>query len=460
MADALKKLLIVDDDAGIQKQLKWSFDESYDVAVAADRAEAVAAMKRHMPRVVTLDLGLPPHTDTPTEGFAALEAILELQPNAKVVVVSGQDEQENAVRAIGLGAYDFCAKPIDPDVLSLIVARAHRLCELEDENRRLRRRESGDLPGLVTSNQSMLKVCAMIRKVAPADVAVLLLGESGTGKELLARGLHDLSPRADGPFVAINCAAIPDNLLESELFGFEKGAFTGAVKQTKGLLETADGGTVFLDEIGDLPLALQAKLLRFLQERTIERIGGRTSIPVDVRIVAATHRNLRTAITDGSFREDLFYRLSEIVVDIPALNERGDDAIVLARFFLDRFAAQHKRRLKGFTKDALAAISTHGWPGNVRELENKVKRAVILCEGDMATADDLQLAAPEDEDALEPMTLREAREIAEVRAMEQALVFAKGNVSQAAKTLGVSRPTLYDLAKQHDFRIDKFKGEA
>ncbi|GAB4530212.1 MAG: PEP-CTERM-box response regulator transcription factor [Parvularculaceae bacterium] len=456
MSEKASRLLIVDDDLGIQKQLKWNF-EGWEVSLAANRDEALAAMRRLLPPVVTLDLGLPPHTDSPVEGFATLEGILEIAPDTKVIVVSGQDDQENAVRAIGLGAYDFCAKPIDPTVLSLIVERADRVYQLEAENRRLRRREDGDLAGFITANAETQAVCAMVKKVAPTEVAVLLLGESGTGKELLARGLHENSQRAQKPFIPINCAAIPDNLLESELFGFEKGAFTGAVKQTKGILETANSGTVFLDEIGDLPLSLQAKLLRFLQERTIERIGGRESISVDVRIIAATHKDLKAAIANGEFREDLFYRLSEIVVEIPPLRERGDDAIVLARSFLQKYASQHKRRLKGFTKEALAAIAHHPWPGNVRELENRLKRAVILAEDEMITSDDLQLHAPGGA-AEEVETLRAAREAAETRAIERALAFAQGNVSKAAKILGVSRPTLYDLARQYDLQIDRFKG--
>ena len=458
-SDDARTLLIVEDDPGIQRQLKWSF-EGYAVLTADNRESAVAVVRRAAPPVVTLDLGLPPHPGNPTEGLAALEEILAAAPATKVIIVSGNDERENAVRAIGLGAYDFCAKPIDPSILSLIVDRAFRLYELEQENRELRaRQKASPLSGVITASPAMLKVCRMVERAAGADVTVLLLGESGTGKEVLARALHQLSGRAKGPFVAINCAAIPEQLLESELFGFEKGAFTGAVKQTPGRLETADGGTVLLDEIGDLPFGLQAKLLRFLQEKQVERIGGRRTIPVDVRVVSATNQDLQDRMKTGAFREDLFYRLSELVIDIPPLRDRDDDAVLLAHNFFNQVDAAQKRGLKGFSAEAVAAIGAHSWPGNVRELENRVKRAVIMADDRQMMADDLDLEAPEGSAEASPPTLREARERAEVSALTQALALACGNMSHAARVLDVSRPTLYDLLKQHDLAPERIKDQ-
>lgn len=450
MSEPRKKLLIVEDDTGLQRQYRWNF-EDYEVFIAGTRGEAIEILRAEMPRVVTLDLGLPPDPDGTSEGFAALEEILRLMPEAKVIVASGHGARESALRAIELGAYDFYQKPVDADELGLIVKRAFHVQELEAENRALReQRKTSSLKGLVTNSPKMLKVCEMIERVAPADVAVLLLGASGTGKELLARAVHDLSPRRSKPFVAINCAAIPENLLESELFGHEKGAFTGAVKQTIGKIELAQGGTLFLDEIGDLPFPLQVKLLRFLQERVIERIGGRREIPVDVRIVCATHQNLDRLIAEGRFREDLYYRLSEITIDIPPLKERDGDPALLAHHFLNRFSQEMNRNIRGFTPDALAALTTHAWPGNVRELENRVKRGVIMAEGQRITAADLDLA----KDA-EPviLNLKQAREEADRKALTNALATADGNISQAAKLLGISRPTFYDLLKQHNMQI-------
>jgi len=453
-----RTLLIIEDDPGLLRQLKWSFD-GYTLLTAGDRESALAQLRRGEPPVVTLDLGLPPHPDDATEGFATLQDILTLAPQTKVIIVSGNDERENAVQAIGMGAYDFCAKPVDPAILNLIVDRAYHVHDLEAENRRLRDRQGvSQLEGIITSARSMQQVCRMTERAAQAEVTVLLLGESGTGKEVLARALHTLSNRADKPFVPINCAAIPENLLESELFGFEKGAFTGAVKQTQGRLETANGGTVFLDEIGDLPTPLQVKLLRFLQERVIERIGGRRSIPVDVRVVCATHQDLQAKMQTGDFREDLFYRISELVIDIPPLRDRDDDAVLLAHFFFKKFNAVQKRALKGFGKEALAAIARHPWPGNVRELENRVKRAVIMADDKHIAPGDLDLEAADEPPT--PLTLKEAREQADIRALQQALTLARGNLSQAAKTLGVSRPTIYDLLKQYDIPMALFKERA
>ena len=442
------KLLIVEDDPGLQRQLKWSYEDQ-DVIIAGDRDAALEALRTHQPAVVTLDLGLPPDPDGVTEGFATLEAILAIRPATKVIVASGHGARESARRAIALGAFDFYHKPVDIDELGLIVRRAYHVAELEAENRRLAEAGIGVdkvLGGLVTQSPEMIKVARMVERVATANVSVMLLGASGTGKEVLARGLHNASTRSDGPFVAINCAAIPENLLESELFGHERGAFTGAVKMQEGKIELAEGGTLFLDEVGDIPLPLQVKLLRFLQERVIERVGGRKQIPVDVRIVCATHQNLDDMKTTGRFREDLFYRLAEIVVRIPALKDRPGDAALLGQFFLNRFARENGREFKGFTPDALAAMADWPWPGNVRELENRMKRAVIMAEGTRLTAADLDLVNKIDEAAL---SLKTAREAADRAAIRRALAHSDGNISLTAKLLGVSRPTLYDLMKQY-----------
>ena len=444
-----RTLLIVEDDLGLQSQLRWYF-EGYEVLVAEDRESAVNLVRRHEPPVVTLDLGLPPDPANATEGLEALDQILSAAPHTKVIVVTGNDDRENAVRAVGRGAYDFYQKPVDPEVLGLIVDRAYNLFELEEENRRLARKERpSPLAGIIAASSEMTRVCRMVEKVAPTSATVLLLGESGTGKELLARALHGLSPRAEQRFVAINCAAIPETLLESELFGYEKGAFTGAAKQTLGKIEYAHKGTLFLDEIGDLPMSLQAKLLRFLQERVIERVGGREEIAVDVRVIGATHQDLGQLIEEGRFREDLYYRVSEISLRIPPLRERTGDAVLLARHFLDLFGREHGRSLRGFTEDALAAIEAYPWPGNARELENRVKRAVIMAENNRIAAEDLELVVP---DESMPLNLRQVREEAERRAIERALALYNGNVSQAADILGVSRPTLYDLVKKYDLR--------
>ena len=440
------KLLIIEDDAGLQRQLRWAY-EDYDVVVASDRAGALDALRAEEPAVVTLDLGLPPDPDGTSEGFATLAAILGMKPDTKVIVASGHGARESALKAIADGAWDFYAKPIDIDALGLIVARAFHVHALEAENRRLAERGSTTaLGGMITASPEMLKVTRTIERVAGADVSVMLLGASGTGKELLARGLHDSSPRARGAFIAINCAAIPETLLESELFGHEKGAFTGAVKTTEGKIEQAQDGTLFLDEVGDIPLPLQVKLLRFLQERVIERIGGRKPIPVDTRIVCATHQDVDAMVADGRFREDLYYRLAEIVVRIPALAERTGDASLLARHFLRKYAKSMNSGVTGLSPDARAAIDAWGWPGNVRELENRMKRAVIMAEGKLVTATDLDLAEGEEM----PLNLRAARETADRKAIGHALARAEGNISNTAKLLGVSRPTLYDLLKSYD----------
>ena len=442
------KLLVVEDDTGLQRQLKWSYEDQ-EVILASDRKEAMEALRVHQPAVVTLDLGLPPDPDGVSEGFATLEAILAARPATKVIVASGHGARESARRAIAMGAFDFYHKPVDIDELGLIVRRAYHVAELEAENRRLAEAgNTGDrvLGGIITAAPEMIKVASMVERVATANVSVMLLGASGTGKELLAKGLHNASTRGEGAFVAINCAAIPENLLESELFGYEKGAFTGAVKTQAGKIEMAEGGTLFLDEVGDIPLPLQVKLLRFLQERVIERVGGRKAIPVDVRIVCATHQDLDAMIAAGRFREDLFYRLAEIVVRIPSLKERHGDAALLAQYFMIRFSRENGRQFKGLTPEAIAAITDWHWPGNVRELENRMKRAVIMAEGTRLTAADLDLVNSGDEAAL---TLKVARENADRQAIRRAMLRADGNVSMAAKLLGVSRPTLYDLLKQY-----------
>ncbi len=451
MADKPRKLLVVEDDEGLQRQLKWSY-EDYEVIVAGSRTAAIDALRAHEPAVVTLDLGLPPDPDGTSEGFATLEEIQRLKPDTKIIVASGHGARESALRAVASGAYDFYQKPVDIDELGLIVRRAFHLHDIEAENRRLAEQPgSGVLGGMITAAPEMLKVARMIERVAGADVSVMLLGASGTGKELLARGLHDKSPRKAKPFVAINCAAIPENLLEAELFGYEKGAFTGAIKTTEGKIELAQGGTLFLDEVGDIPLPLQVKLLRFLQERVIERIGGRKQIPVDVRIVCATHQDLDAMIAGERFREDLYYRLAEIVVRIPPLAERHGDATLLAHHFLQKFGRSLNRNVKGFTPDALAALNAWHWPGNVRELENRMKRAVIMAEGSRIAAADLDLGETPDEAEL--LNLKAARELAERKAIRVALARTENNISNAAKLLGISRPTFYDLLKQHNIEV-------
>jgi two-component system NtrC family response regulator len=449
MTDSRKPLLIVEDDPALQKQMRWAFD-AYETVVAGDRESAVAQLRRFEPAVVTMDLGLPPAPDDPSEGLKLLEEIHSLVPETKVVVLTGQNDQAIALRAIALGAHDFCTKPFEPELLTWTIERAFRLHELQEENRRLQAAQQAPaLGGIVTRDPAMQRVCRTIEKVAPTLATILILGESGTGKELFARALHDLSPRSANRFVAINCAAIPENLLESELFGHEKGAFTGAVKQTPGKIETAHGGTLFLDEIGDLPLSLQAKLLRFLQERVIERIGGRQEIPVDVRIVCATHQSLKDQATTGKFREDLYYRLAEIVVEIPALRARSGDVALLAHSFVRRFAAEQRRSSITLMPEALSALEAHAWPGNVRELENVLKRAVIMAEGNRITAADIGLEPNGD---LSHFNLRQVREEAEKHAVLRVLARVNGNLSKAAELLGVSRPTLYDLMHRFGLR--------
>ena len=444
-------MLVVEDDPGLQDQLRWCFDR-YEVIVAGDRASALDQVRHHQPPVVTLDLGLPPDADGISEGLLTLEEIVAQSPDTKVIVVTGQNDRENAVRAVGSGAYDFYHKPIDAEILGLIVNRAYRLRELETENLSLMQQKvDHPVEGVVACSPEMVKVCRTVEKVAPSDASILLLGDSGTGKELCARSLHDLSPRSKGRFIAINCAAIPENLLESELFGYERGAFTGAVRQTPGKIEYANNGTLFLDEVGDLPMSLQAKLLRFLQERVVERIGGREEIQVNVRVVCATHQDLAEKIRTGTFREDLFYRISEIAVQIPPLKNRGGDILLLARMYLEVFTREQGRKLRGFSKDALSSLEAYAWPGNVRELKNRVKRAVIMAEGKQVTAKDLELSEAEANEA--DFSLRYMREQAERQAIMRALSHAAGKITIAADLLGISRPTIYDLIKKYNLKF-------
>lgn len=443
-------LLIVEDDLGLQKQLKWCFND-YDVSMASNREEAVAAIQKHNPSVVTLDLGLPPDPANVSEGFATLSEILSIAPETKIIVITGNDDKANAMKAVSLGAYDYYQKPIDPEVIQVIIERAFHLSRLENEIKQYHESQSASsLEGLITADTEMLKICRIIEKVAPTDTTVLLTGESGTGKEVLAKALHELSQRSGEKFIAINCAAIPENLLESELFGHEKGAFTGATRTSIGKLELADKGTLFLDEIGDLPLQLQSKLLRFLQERTLERVGGRNQISVDVRVISATHQDLQKMIEETSFRQDLYYRLSDLTIHIPPLRNRNGDASLLARAFFEKHKSLNQDGVKNLSQKAFQLIENYSWPGNVRELEAVIKRAVIMAESQLIEADDLGIA--QNEAGVSPMTLRDVREKAEKEAIKYALNVTQENISQAAELLGVSRPTLYDLMKKYDLK--------
>jgi len=455
--NAKKHLLVVEDDEGLQSQWRWAFDD-FEVSVAGDRSEAISLLRRNQPGVVLLDLGLPPDPGGVTEGLATLSEILSLRPATKVIIVTGDDDRANAVKAVSLGAYDFHQKPADQELLALVVQRAYHVFELELENYRLQQHEQIEpLKGIITASPQMLKLCRTIEKVATSDITTLLLGASGTGKELCARALHELSPRAHKPMVVINCAAIPANLLESELFGYEKGAFTGAAKQTPGKIEYADGGTLFLDEIGDLPMELQAKLLRFLQERVVERIGGRKPIPVDVRILCATHQNLQDLIAKGLFRNDLYYRISDIVLDIPPLKQREGDILILAKSFLAQWSREYKISPLGFSPQAIAAMEAYDWPGNVRELESRVKRGIIMAEGGRISPDDLELGDTiiPITTATEPLlqTLKTAREEAERSAVIRAMGASNQNITEAANALGITRPTLYTLLEKLGIRI-------
>ncbi len=449
VAAVTRRLLIVEDDPGLQSQMRWCFNEDLDITVASDRESALAALRRVEPDVVTLDLGLPPDPGGSSEGFSLLEEILRLASSTKVIVVTGREDKENAVKAIGMGACDFYQKPLDADILNFVVNRAFRLAELERENQDLARQRNGaNIKGIVAASPQMLAICRTLEKVAPTDVTTLITGETGTGKELLARAIHDLSHRSRKPFAAINCAAIPENLLESELFGFEKGSFTGATQTKKGKIESANGGTLFLDEIGDMPMALQAKLLRFLQERVVDRVGSVQPIPVDVRVVCATHRDVKSLIDSGDFREDLYYRISEITLDVPAVRDREGDALVIAQSLLKNLGKQMDRPTLTFSEDAIDAISSYAWPGNVREMINKVKRATIMADGKRVTAEDLELPC-EHTSHDHQLNLRQVRENAERQAIVQALRTCNFNVAQTSRLLGVTRPTLYNLTDKY-----------
>ena len=448
----MEKLLIVDDDKGIQKQLKWSLSD-YDVVLAGDRESAIAAVRRHEPKVITLDLGLPPDAANASEGLAALQEILTIAPHSKVIVITGNDDRTHALAAISAGAYDFYQKPIETDVINVIVSRAFSLAAIEEENRKMRAVAGSDM-GIIGNSESIERLRMMVKRIAPTSITALLLGESGTGKEVVANAVHLASDRKKKPFIAINCASIPETLLESELFGFEKGAFTGAHRTTKGKIECAEGGTLFLDEIGDMPYSLQAKLLRFLQEKNIERLGGRQEISVDVRVVCATNQNLEQMVANKTFREDLFYRVSEITLNIPPLRDRDEDVIILAQYFLQHYAMEYKRNVKSFSEGALSAIKAHKWPGNIRELQNKVKSSVIMTTGTQVTAIDLGFFDHQDKSFELSLNLRVVREQAESIAIQKAYTLSDGNMSKAADLLGVTRPTLYSLIEKYGLNVN------
>jgi two-component system NtrC family response regulator len=450
MAERRTKLLVIEDDESALRQLRWTFDE-YEVLTACDRASALEQLRAERVPVVLLDLGLPPDAGGASEGLAALAEIRELAPETRVVVVTGREEREHALAAIDLGAHDFYQKPVDAQEIRLIVARAVHLHGLQEESSsRWSASDEEPLPGIIGTSEALKRICRTIERAARSDISVLLVGESGTGKEVLVRALHALSARAAAPLVAISCVAIPATLLESELFGHERGAFTGALRRRSGRIESAQGGTFFLDEIGDMPVELQAKLLRFLQERTIQRLGGGKEIPVDVRIACAANRDLRAMVAEGDFREDLYYRLSELSVEVPPLRERSNDCALLARHFFERFRKQARRPLRGLTQGALEAVSRHPWPGNVRELENRVKRGVLMAEGTEVTAADLELGGEGD---AQPETDLKCRLHATERdALLAAWSEAGGNVSQVSRILGVSRPTVYRMLREHGLK--------
>ncbi|MBT1074637.1 PEP-CTERM-box response regulator transcription factor [Geobacter grbiciae] len=451
----MEKLLIVDDNEDIRRQLRWGIGKEYSLHLAADGSEALELFRKHRPQVVTLDLGLPPHEDSSEEGFRCLGEMLRIAPDAKVIVITGNEGKENAVKAVQMGAYDFYQKPIDLNELKVIIKRAFHLQTLEDENRRLQSALGGsgpDVKGIIGQCAEMQQVFSTIRKVATSDISVLIHGESGTGKELVARAIHAQSLRKDGPFIPINCGAIPENLLESELFGHEKGAFTGAMARVQGKVEYAHKGTLFLDEIGELPLNLQVKLLRFLQEKAIQRVGGREDIDIDSRIIAATNVDIVRAMEEGRFREDLYYRIGVVTVTLPPLRNRGDDVMLLANFFLKRCVNEFKKKIKGFSETSREYIESYGWPGNVRELENKVQRAVLMASGAVIEPDDLgftERPSARKAGIGEVTTLREAREQVEREMIRGAITNSKGNIAKAAEELGISRPTLYDLMRKH-----------
>jgi two-component system NtrC family response regulator len=449
-----RKLLILENDRALRRELEAVFSD-LDVTACETSDQTLAIVRRTEPDAVLFDLGTAREPAVAAQSLELLRQILNISPDTKIIAMTEHDARELSVAAVGLGATDFYHKPLDAGVLSIVVRRALRIRELEEENWRLRERTGAmALEGIIGVSDSMRSVCRAIEKVAPTNATVLLLGDSGTGKEVLARNLHRLSGRAHKPFVAINCAAIPDTLLESELFGYEKGAFTGAAKRTAGKLESADGGTVFLDEIGEMPASLQAKLLRVVQERTVERIGGRVPLVLDLRIVCATNRKLDQLVGSGSFRDDLFYRISEVTIRVPPLRERQGDSLLLAQFILQQLSERFGKPTRGLAPDAIRAIQAYRWPGNVRELENRIKGAVIMAEGAVVTANDLGLDDPGDDP--EYLNLRVARQRAEAQAVRQSLAVARGNLSRAAELLGVTRPTLYDLLGKHSIDAAQF----
>ncbi len=463
----MDSILVVDDDSGIRRQLKWGLDKSYKVLLAEDGVKALELFNKYKPKVVSLDLGLPPDADGASEGLRVLEEILDQGKGTKVVVVSGNEDRNNALAAIAFGAYDFCQKPIELDTLKIILERAFHLANLEAENQRLQASKAGEkaaMEGIFGQCPQMEEIFTIVRKVGSIDVPILILGESGTGKELVARAIHENSLRKKGPFIPINCGAIPETLLEAELFGHEKGSFTGAQSRVLGKVEFAQGGTLFLDEIGDMPPLLQVKLLRFLQEKVIQRVGGREDIEVDARIVAATNIDIEAAIKGGRFREDLYYRIGVVTTNLPPLRERGDDLVLLANLFMRRFAHEFKNKVRCFSVASLRVLNSYEWPGNIRELENRVKRAVIMaetqtiepCDLGFASAtiiDEGAVATPQYEFDLSGMDLKEARSLVEKKLVAEALDSAEGNILKASKSLGVSRPTLYDLMKKHNFYV-------
>lgn len=450
------KILVVDDDLGIQKQLKWALTD-FEVSFAIDRPSAIAQLRRIEPSVVTLDLGLPPDPTNASEGLLALQEILSLAPHTKVIVVTGNNDKDIALEAVKLGAYDFYQKPIDSDIINLLIERALNLAELEYENRLLNKTHIS-MGRIVGNSDAIIGASRKAEKIAQTDISTLLLGESGTGKEVFARSIHEHSNRKDKPFIAINCASIPENLLESELFGYEKGAFTGANKTTVGKIETAQKGTLFLDEIGDMPIGLQAKMLRFLQERVIERVGGRSEIPVDVRVICATHRDIPTMVKEQTFREDLYYRVGEINILIPPLKDRDDDVVLLAKTFLSIYKEEYNSKVKGFSQQAINAMLNHPWPGNIRELQNKLKSAVVLAEGSFIEAEDMGLFNTDAQSEESIFNLREVREVAESKAIRKAYHQAEQNMSRAAELLGITRPTLYSLIDK--YHLEDLKNNA
>lgn len=453
----MENLLIIDDNEDILTQLKWGLaSDAYTLHLATDMDRALEIFRKARPGVVTLDLGLPPHPDTSEEGFRGLVEMLKICPSAKIIVITGNDERDNALQAIKLGAFDFFRKPIDLEELRVIIRRAFHLHALEQEG--ASRHDSAvdasrDNCGIVGACPAMRGVLNLIDKVAASDVPILVSGESGTGKELVARAIHAKSLRKNGPMVSINCGAIPENLIESELFGHEKGAFTGAVATVPGKVEYADKGTLFLDEIGELPANLQVKLLRFLQEMVIQRVGGRKDIPVNVRIIAATNIDIAAAIEKGAFREDLYYRIGVVTIHLPPLRDRGADVRILAEHFLRRVSRELNKNVVGFTAEALAYLESHTWPGNIRELENKLRRAVLLADSSRITADELGFGedlSTHNGFNLSDKTLREGRAMVEKKMIIAALAKFEGNILRASEALGISRPTMYDLLKKHD----------